>query len=224
MRGEVAIYRCIHLTYFLTVLLKQVPEDLLSILNDSNLFANGADVTTKDILKRYGDLINRPAPGRTPQTTSSPPRSKEGRVPTTPVFHRVDTDPSQNVAMQKESSVRHVGMPQSGQVGQQPSQPGPPQYPMNAQNPNSNPNQHQRGHGRGNSGSSQEGDSSQNAVQNGHGGQSGPNGPNHHGVIHHPQNPSDPPRQPQWGGRQNHQGQNHQGRQQQGTMGITGLI
>ncbi|KAH0608062.1 uncharacterized protein H6S33_002114 [Morchella sextelata] len=86
----------------------EVPEDLLSILNDSNLFANGADVTTKDILKRYGDLINRPAPGRTPQTTSSPPRSKDGRAPTTPVFHRVDTDPSQNVAIQKESSVRHV--------------------------------------------------------------------------------------------------------------------
>lgn len=204
----------------LTVSFKQVPEDLLSILNDSNLFANGADVTTKDILKRYGDLINRPAPGRTPQTTSSPPRSKEGRAPTTPVFHRVDTDPSQNVAMQKESSVRHGGLPQPWQPGQQPSQPGPPQYPMSVQTPNNNPNQYQRGHGRGNSGSSQEGDNSQSAVQNGHGGQSGPNGPNHHGVIHHPHNPNDPPRQPQWGSRQNPQGQNHQ----QGTMGITGLI
>lgn len=171
-------------------------------------------------MKRYGDLINRPAPGRTPQTTSSPPRSKDGRAPTTPVFHRVDTDPSQNVAIQKESSVRHVGMPQPNQPGQH--------FPPNAHAPSGNPNQYHRGHGRGNSGSSQEGDIGQNTTQNGHGGQNGPNGPNHHGVLHHPPNGQN---QTQWGNRQgqqgqNHSGQNHQGRQQQqqGTMGVTGLI
>lgn len=36
-----------------------VPEDLQSILNDSTLFSSSADITTKTILKRYGD-IGRP--------------------------------------------------------------------------------------------------------------------------------------------------------------------
>lgn len=37
----------------------EVPEDLQSILNDSSLFSGGADLTTKEILKRYGDMAGK---------------------------------------------------------------------------------------------------------------------------------------------------------------------
>ncbi len=46
----------------------QVPEDLQSILNDSLLFSGSADITTKEILKRYAD-VGRPVP----VTNSTPP-------------------------------------------------------------------------------------------------------------------------------------------------------
>jgi len=36
----------------------QVPEDLQSILNDSSLFSGSADITTKEILKRYADVAS----------------------------------------------------------------------------------------------------------------------------------------------------------------------
>ncbi|KAI9838635.1 MAG: hypothetical protein M1819_004949 [Sarea resinae] len=89
----------------------EVPEDLQSILNDSSLFNGSADITTKEILKRYGDIGKVPGPQRTVTLTdSTPPRSKEGRGPA-PVITRVDTDPSQANAWRKESSVRHVQGP-----------------------------------------------------------------------------------------------------------------
>ena len=108
----------------------QVPEDLLSILNDPHLFANGADVTTKDILKRYGDISRRPQPKQHMIVTSSPPQSREGgRPPSTPVFHRVDSDLTQSVAWQRESSARPSGGPppaSSSQLAQ-------PQQALNGQ-------------------------------------------------------------------------------------------
>ncbi|KAG0130958.1 hypothetical protein HOY82DRAFT_352502 [Tuber indicum] len=146
----------------------EVPEDLLSILNDTNLFSHGADVTTKDILKRYGDLVNKPTPARTPQATSSPPKSKDGRQPTTPVFHRVDTDPFQNVAWQKETTARHVGMPSQQQQHSQ--------APLGVPGGNSDPNQYHRRHGREGSGSSQDDGMGQNGQQGGQNGQGNPNG------------------------------------------------
>jgi hypothetical protein len=80
----------------------QVPEDLLSLLNDSTLFEGNAELTTKEILKRWGDI------GRVPQATvTSPgprgPSSRQGR--STTVQH-IAQDPQ---AWQNESSVRHVG-------------------------------------------------------------------------------------------------------------------
>lgn len=141
-----------------------MPEDLLSILSDSNLFASGADVTTKDILKRYGDIASK-VPQGGPAAATSPPRSRDGRNPTTPIFHRVDTDPSQAVAWQREASVRHV--------------PGPPQPQQAPLNPNLHPsaNNVNRAHGRGVSSSAQPGDARQGdngaADQNGHSGHSG---------------------------------------------------
>ncbi|KAL8660947.1 MAG: hypothetical protein Q9202_006071 [Teloschistes flavicans] len=104
----------------------EVPEDLQSILNDSSLFNNPSDITTKEILKRYGD-IGRSAAQRPQITdhlkpnnnnTNEPlPNSRESNTTngsnpalraTAPVITHVDTDPYQANGWQKESSVRHV--------------------------------------------------------------------------------------------------------------------
>ena len=99
----------------------QVPEDLQSILNDSALFTNSSDITTKEILKRYGDIGRTPAlhtnilaesadsPAQVPSSATAP---NSGDPPNAraaaPVITHVDTDPYQNVAWPNESSVRHV--------------------------------------------------------------------------------------------------------------------
>lgn len=67
-------------------------------------------MTTKEILKRYGDRAKAPSvtvntpvyPTASHGTTSPPPASA-------PVVTRVDTDPEQQSAWRNESSVRHVG-------------------------------------------------------------------------------------------------------------------
>lgn len=82
-----------------------MPEDILSMLNDSTLFSQNSELTTKDILKRYGEIVNRPTPMRTTAPPSAtPPQTKDGRPPVTPTFQRVDEHPSQNLARQKESA------------------------------------------------------------------------------------------------------------------------
>lgn len=91
------------------------------ILNDGSLFSNSADITTKEILKRYGDLakaprVSSPAVNATKYDSygdaSSPAaqaaHSYSGRDGV-PIAHRVDTDPNMANAWQNESSVRHVG-------------------------------------------------------------------------------------------------------------------
>lgn len=127
----------------------------MSILNDSNLFANSAELTTKDILKRYGEIVNRPSPARVVGATNEgPPKSRDGRG-NAPVYHRVDSDadPS-NTAWQKESSVKHAQMPP------QPSSANP------AENGNRD---YTRTHTRGNSESSQHSDPGNgNGNGNGH--------------------------------------------------------
>ncbi|KAI5809630.1 hypothetical protein DFH27DRAFT_153739 [Peziza echinospora] len=146
----------------------EVPEDLLSMLNDSNLFAGSADLTTKDILKRYGEIVNRPTPARTigppnpPQTTDSPPpKSKEGRG-SAPIYHRVDADgDTSNTAWQREPSVKHIQ--------------GPPQ-PSSANPTDGGNREFQRQHTRGNSDSSQfsdQGNAGTNGNGNGNGNGSG---------------------------------------------------
>ncbi|KAG0647994.1 Rho-type GTPase-activating 1 [Hyphodiscus hymeniophilus] len=91
----------------------EVPEDLQSILTDPALFNNPSDITTKEILKRYGDLGASGGPKHKVETVESPlsSRSKDSGRPLAPVVTRVDTDPSQAFAWQKESSVRHVQDP-----------------------------------------------------------------------------------------------------------------
>lgn len=81
------------------------------ILNDSSLFSASADITTKEILKRYGDRARAPsgtpAPAAETSVNSPGPRSKESRQ--SAGVTRVDIDPNQATAWQNESSVRHVG-------------------------------------------------------------------------------------------------------------------
>ncbi len=91
----------------------EVPSDLQSILNDSSLFSGSADLTTKEILKRYGDM-NKPVSGATtgPNDTSSRQESR-GSAPV--VTHRDDEDPHQASAWQAESSTRPLQQQQQQQ-------------------------------------------------------------------------------------------------------------
>ncbi|KAM5446241.1 Rho-type GTPase activating protein Rga1 [Microsporum audouinii] len=100
----------------------EVPEDLLSILTDSTLFNGSAEITTKEILKRYGALGKLPVPQRAPTVAETiPVRSGSSKGNNSPIAARIDTDPSQATAWQMQSSVRHVHGPQD------PSAPFPPQ-------------------------------------------------------------------------------------------------
>lgn len=128
----------------------QVPEDLQSILNDSPLFSNTSEVTTKEILKRYGDIATR-SPAQQPQITNpdTSPFSAAKIPPTTarpvtngtsngngqtpfaraaaPVITHIDTDPYHTHIWPKETSVRHVQAPNNTS-------------PTYGSPPNSNPN------------------------------------------------------------------------------------
>lgn len=97
----------------------QVPEELALILNDSSLFSNSADITTKEILKRYGDRAKAPVvaspafnstkPDSYGDASSPVPPGQSSSGMPMPVAQRVDTDPNMLTAWQNESSVRHVG-------------------------------------------------------------------------------------------------------------------
>ena len=74
------------------------------ILNDSSLFSKSPDITTKEILKRYGDRA------KAPQMSSAGHASAFNRpAEGLSSAHRVDTDPNMATAWGNESSVRHVG-------------------------------------------------------------------------------------------------------------------
>ncbi|KAK3724854.1 Rho-type GTPase activating protein Rga1 [Vermiconidia calcicola] len=97
----------------------EVPEDLATILNDSSLFSNNAEITTKEILKRYGDRAKTPTVSNDNRTdASSPVASHATFAGNANAAQRVDTDPNMANAWQNESSVRHVGSDMaSGQGG-----------------------------------------------------------------------------------------------------------
>lgn len=81
----------------------QVPDDLVDVLNDPMLFSNNGEITTKEILKRFGDRTGNSAGGR--------PYGQVGEVmnrhdsATRPLARRVETDPS---VWKEETSVRPV--------------------------------------------------------------------------------------------------------------------
>ena len=87
----------------------QVPEDLQSILTDSSLHAGTAEITTKEILSRYGHIARGQVQKQTVQPADAPIRSPVSASNSIgPVATRVDVDPSQATAWQKQSSVRPV--------------------------------------------------------------------------------------------------------------------
>ncbi|KJZ76622.1 hypothetical protein HIM_03958 [Hirsutella minnesotensis 3608] len=93
----------------------QVPDELLTLLNDPYLFSNSGEITTKEILKRFQDRRGQLPPvevsevyNRFESSTRSPPR-------------RVETDPA---VLQGERTVRPVQEPTTPQgpyPGQDPS-------------------------------------------------------------------------------------------------------
>lgn len=67
-------------------------------------------MTTKEILKRYGDIARgsfRPENGGETFTITPSNRNNQN----TPTSARIETDPSQEAAWQMQSSVRHVAGP-----------------------------------------------------------------------------------------------------------------
>lgn len=84
--------------------MSQVPDELMDLVNDPFVFGNTADLTTKDILKRYQDRMGqRPGFGEVNEVYNRPDNS------TRPPPRRVETDPA--LWQQQESSVRPVQEP-----------------------------------------------------------------------------------------------------------------
>lgn len=129
----------------------EVPEDIQSVLSDAELFNSMPEVTTKEILKRYGEISKRPVEFH-----------QAGRVDSSEQFNsphphagvtRIETDPNQVHAWQNESSVRHVQQ-QSGILRTptypQINQSTPPQQ-QNEFHPHRSPYQHHNRMGSGDS-------------------------------------------------------------------------
>lgn len=107
------------------------------MLGDSSLFSGSAELTTKEILKRYNEHAkapgaNGPSPGSSPQQTYSRSGNRQQSAPT---VQRIDTDPN---VWQNESSVRHVGGPTAGMTygSSQQQTPTSQHYPYELGNPN----------------------------------------------------------------------------------------
>ncbi|BDD62593.1 hypothetical protein MAP00_007559 [Monascus purpureus] len=102
----------------------EIPEDLQSIINDTGFFKENAEITTKEILKRYGDIGRGVGPQKLDNGNEPVMVTANSRANTSPATAaRIEADPSQDTAWQMQSSVRHV--PNSDghgpQVGTSPS-------------------------------------------------------------------------------------------------------
>jgi hypothetical protein len=114
----------------------QVPEDIQSILNDNDVFKNNSDITTKEILKRYGDMLKDKKDSGVGFSSGDPAplRQQESNGNTrvgAPVVTRIDTDTHGQNAWQKEASVRHIqgnGVPTYPPSSNQNTPPPQPHY------------------------------------------------------------------------------------------------
>ncbi|KAE8144892.1 hypothetical protein BDV25DRAFT_145179, partial [Aspergillus avenaceus] len=91
----------------------EIPEDLQSVLTDTSFLKENSEVTTKEILKRYGDIARgsfsqRPINGGETVTITSANANRGANAATSA---RIETDPSQDAAVQMQNSVRHVQAP-----------------------------------------------------------------------------------------------------------------
>ncbi|KAL4982755.1 hypothetical protein BDW68DRAFT_49969 [Aspergillus falconensis] len=89
----------------------EIPEDLQSVLSDSNLFKENSEVTTKDILRRYGDIARGGFSQKASNGGETFTITNQSRGANVPTSARIETDPSQDAASQMQSSVRHVPGP-----------------------------------------------------------------------------------------------------------------
>ena len=132
----------------------QVPDDLQSILKDDQLFTNSSDITTKEILKRYGDIGRAThLPNIVTDNAESPSQQSSSRAtngnsgtpttrPAAPIITHIDTDPYETTnSWPKDSSVRHVqGQPQGAATypsTRNNSSTPPPYHQFNFTNPQS---------------------------------------------------------------------------------------
>ncbi|OJJ04370.1 hypothetical protein ASPVEDRAFT_784510 [Aspergillus versicolor CBS 583.65] len=89
----------------------EIPEDLQSVLSDSTLFKGDSEVTTKEILKRYGDIARGGFSQKASNGGETFTITNQSRGANVPTSARIETDPSQDAASQMQSSVRHVAGP-----------------------------------------------------------------------------------------------------------------
>lgn len=87
----------------------EVPEDLQSILADSALHNASADMSTKDILARYGHIVQGHVQSQKPDAAAgAPSHSASSSQNANGMAMRVDIDANQTTALKKQSSARHV--------------------------------------------------------------------------------------------------------------------
>lgn len=101
----------------------QIPEDLQSVLSDTTFFKENTEVTTKEILRRYGDIARGSFSPKASNGGETVTITNSNRAANIPTSARIETDPSQDTAWQMQSSVRHVQSP----GGHQHSTSGTPQ-------------------------------------------------------------------------------------------------
>ncbi|RMZ86516.1 hypothetical protein DV736_g6258, partial [Chaetothyriales sp. CBS 134916] len=90
----------------------QLPDDLQSILTDSQLHNASVDLTTKDIMSRYQDIVKGSVARQTVQPADAPAQASPSAASSSkspqPLATRIDADPYQQKAWNKQSSVRPV--------------------------------------------------------------------------------------------------------------------
>ncbi|KAL4960891.1 GTPase-activating protein LRG1 [Aspergillus stella-maris] len=92
----------------------EIPEDLQAVLSDNTFFKENSEVTTKDILKRYGDIARGGFSQKASNGGETFTITNQSRGANVPTSARIETDPSQDAAAQVQSSVRHVPGPSGG--------------------------------------------------------------------------------------------------------------
>ncbi|KAJ9660803.1 Rho-type GTPase activating protein Rga1 [Neophaeococcomyces mojaviensis] len=86
----------------------EVPEDLQSILTDSSLHSASPDMSTKEILARYGHIVQGHVQAQRVGPPDGLPLSASGPHKSNGMATRIDSDAQQVSALQKQSSARPV--------------------------------------------------------------------------------------------------------------------
>ena len=87
---------------------KQVPEDLQSILTDSSLHTASADMSTKEILARYGHIVQGHVQSQKSVAAADAPAQSASSSKSNGMATRIDQDANQRAALSQQSSARPV--------------------------------------------------------------------------------------------------------------------